>query len=106
MTAMIAFGSDRVQDDFVNSSWWFGFLERHVEPEVGDLRRILDENVSVIGVNFSTMTAEERAVVAEWLADSIGADIAASLLTGQSLEHLTRLREKLVVVASREDEGL
>jgi hypothetical protein len=102
MTALIAFGSDRVQDDYVNSSWWFGFLERHVEPEAGDLRWILDENISVIGVNFSTMTAEERGVVADWLANAIGADIAASLVTGQSLEHLTRLRAKLVVVGSRE----
>jgi hypothetical protein len=105
MTALIAFGSDRVQDDYVNSSWWFEFLERHVEPEAGELRKVLDENVSVIGVNFSTMTAEERTVVADWLADAIGADIAASLLTGQSLEHLTSLRAKLVAVASREGKG-
>jgi hypothetical protein len=105
VTALIAFGSDRVQDDYVNSSWWFEFLERHVELEAGDLRRILDENVSVIGVDFSTMTAEERAVVADWLADAIGADISGSLVTGRSLEHLTHLREKLVVVASQDDQG-
>ena len=105
MTAMIAFGSDRVQDDYVNSSWWFDFLERHVEAETGDLRRILDENVSVIGVNFSTMTVEEQSTVADWLANAIGADIAASLIEGQSLEHLTSLRAKLAALTSREDQN-
>ena len=44
MTAMITFGSTRVHDDYVNSSWWFDFLERHVEAETGDLRRILDDD--------------------------------------------------------------
>jgi hypothetical protein len=72
VTALIAYGSDRVQDDYVNSSWWFEFLERHVKPEAGDLRRILDDD--------------------------------GSLVTGRSLEHLTHLREKLVVVASQEDQ--
>jgi hypothetical protein len=105
MTALIAFGSDRLKDDYVNSSWWFEFLERHVEPEAGDLRRILDENVSVIGVNFSTMTTEERAIVADWLVDAIGADIGASRVTGQSLDHLTALRAKVAAVTSGDDQG-
>lgn len=104
MTALIAFGSDGVQDDYVNSSWWFEFLERHVEPETGDLRKVLDENVSIIGVNFTTMTTEERGIIATWLAEAIGADIAASVVTGQSLEHLTGLREKLIAVAPRADQ--
>lgn len=104
MTALIAFGSDRVADDYVNSSWWFEFLERHVEPATGDLRRTLDENVSVIGVNFSTMTAEERRFIADWLADALGADIEASLVTGKSLEHLNGLREKLAAVATSDAE--
>ncbi|WP_460887529.1 hypothetical protein [Promicromonospora xylanilytica] len=34
------------------------------------------------------MTVEEQSTVADWLANAIGADITASLIEGQSLEHL------------------
>jgi hypothetical protein len=98
MTALITVGDDPGQDVYVNSSWWFEFLERHLEPVEGELRDTLDVYVSVVGVDFPSMAPDVRPVVARWLVEAIDADIEASLLAGQSLEHMANLRAKVLAL--------
>lgn len=94
MTALITV-EDGAGQLYVNSSRWFELLERHLEPVDGKLRDTLDEHVSVVGVDFTSMGTDVRPVVARWLVGAIDADIEASLLTGQSLEHMADLRARV-----------
>ena len=100
MTVLIVFGDDRATDDYVSSSWWFEFLERHLEPVTGDLRDVLEDNVSVVGVNFTTMEADERSIVAGWLVGALDADLRDEELSGRSRDHLTAVRAKLAALTS------
>ncbi len=98
MTAVIVFDADPARHAHINSSWWSGFLERHLDPVEGALRETLDVNVSVVGVVFPTMDPHERRTVARWMRASIDADTAASLLEGPSLEHITGIRAELAAL--------
>lgn len=105
MTALITVEDDAGQV-YVNSSRWFELLERHLEPVEGELRDTLDEHVSVVGVDFSSMGTDVRPLVARWLVKAIDADVEALLLTGQSLEHMADLRAKVAtLLGSRPSSG-
>ncbi|WP_306367756.1 hypothetical protein [Nocardiopsis sp. CC223A] len=95
MTAVIMFDRDPERNTYINSSWWFGFLERHLDTARGELRDTLDANVSVVGIHFPTMAPRERRTIAQWMIASIDADIGSSLLSGKSLEHIADIRAKV-----------